>query len=377
MSIKNFMKEHCPESLLPLLRTPYRIAAYPYRKIKRNMKIRMISERAMKYLPYYQDELSREILNDRIEYMKSGDKSIFLRRAEKSEMQLYHIYDVKEGHDMHEDKYSGFVVIYDTDSMELEYTKKLLKMCKYSPKYRFSQLNDFMKNCDVSDSELIVMNLRHKNMKRLKEYLSEKKIRNDTVTYIVAVRKDLHYLDIFPPVENETVIDAGGFNGATALRFIKWGGEKIRRVYTFEFDPVNIARCEKNLRGHEDIVKLVKKGTWDKDEVMYTNPNGSGGSSVYSEGSIEIGLTSIDNVVKDDVVTFIELDVEGAELRTLKGAKNTIIKNHPRLAISAYHKPEDIYELPEYILSLVPEYKFYMRHYSSREWETVLYGFVN
>ncbi|MBQ3397241.1 MAG: FkbM family methyltransferase [Synergistaceae bacterium] len=366
MGIKTFIKKYCPQSLLPLLKTPYH-----------RMKIRIIEERAKKYLPYYQDELSREILNDRIEYLKSGDKSIFLKRAEKSGMHFYHIYDVKEGHDMYEDKYSGFIVIYDQDSMELEYTKKLLKMCKYLPKYRFYRLDDFMKNCDVSDSELIVMNLRHEDMKRLEEYLSERKICNDTVTYIVAVRKDLQYLEMFSPAENETIIDAGCFNGATALRFIKWGGEKVRRVYTFEFDPVNIARCEKNLRGHEDIVKLVKKGTWDKDEVMYTNPNGSGGSSVYSEGSIEINLTSIDNVVKDDAVTFIELDVEGAELRTLKGARNTIIKHHPRLAISAYHKPEDIYELPEYILSLVPEYKFYMRHYSSREWETVLYASVN
>ncbi len=68
------------------------------------------------------------------------------------------------------------------------------------------------------------------------------------------------------------------------------------------------------------------------------------------------------------------MDVEGAELKSLIGAKNTIIKNKPRLAICVYHKPEDICEIPEYILSLVPEYKFYLRHYSSINWETVLYA---
>ena len=69
------------------------------------------------------------------------------------------------------------------------------------------------------------------------------------------------------------------------------------------------------------------------------------------------------------------MDVEGAELKSLMGARNTIVKNHPRLAICAYHKLEDLYEIPEYILSLVPEYKFYLRHYASNAYELVLYAY--
>ena len=91
----------------------------------------------------------------------------------------------------------------------------------------------------------------------------------------------------------------------------------------------------------------------------------------------EVYLTAIDNVVGDERVTFIKMDVEGAELKSLMGARNTIIKNHPRLAICAYHKPEDLYELPGYILSIVPEYKFLLRHYSSNNWETVLYAYCD
>ena len=88
-------------------------------------------------------------------------------------------------------------------------------------------------------------------------------------------------------------------------------------------------------------------------------------------------LTAIDNVVKDERVTFIKMDIEGAELKSLMGARNTIIKNHPRLAICAYHKPEDLYELPGYILSLVPEYKFLLRHYCTSQYETVLYAYCD
>lgn len=59
------------------------------------------------------------------------------------------------------------------------------------------------------------------------------------------------------------------------------------------------------------------------------------------------------------------MDIEGSELKALEGAKNTIQRNNPKLAISIYHKYEDIIELPLKILELEPEYKFYLRHYST------------
>ncbi len=79
-------------------------------------------------------------------------------------------------------------------------------------------------------------------------------------------------------------------------------------------------------------------------------------------------------MVKKNRVTFIKLDVEGAELEALKGARDTIIREHPKLAICVYHKKEDIWEIPEYILSLSKEYRLYIRHYHWNPSETVLYA---
>lgn len=45
-----------------------------------------------------------------------------------------------------------------------------------------------------------------------------------------------------------------------------------------------------------------------------------------------------------------------------------------KLAICVYHRPEDIFEIPEYIKTLNPNYKFYFRHYTLAEWDTVLYA---
>lgn len=69
------------------------------------------------------------------------------------------------------------------------------------------------------------------------------------------------------------------------------------------------------------------------------------------------------------------MDVEGGELQSLIGARNTIRENKPRLAISVYHHPEDVVEIAEYILELNPEYKLLLRQYNSNFWETILYAF--
>ena len=70
----------------------------------------------------------------------------------------------------------------------------------------------------------------------------------------------------------------------------------------------------------------------------------------------------------------IKMDIEGAETEALKGAKMIIKRDKPVLAISIYHKPEDIIELPELISDIHEGYKFYLRHYSLSWYDTVLYA---
>ena len=67
------------------------------------------------------------------------------------------------------------------------------------------------------------------------------------------------------------------------------------------------------------------------------------------------------------------MDVEGAEMGVLQGMRRTILRYKPKLAVCIYHKHEDIFEISSFLLDLVPEYKFYLRHYNSNEPETVLF----
>lgn len=91
-------------------------------------------------------------------------------------------------------------------------------------------------------------------------------------------------------------------------------------------------------------------------------------------GGVQVRANSIDNLLGDECVTYIKLDVEGSELRTLRGAINTIKHWRPKLASSIYHKPEDIIELPAFVEDLDMNYKYYIRQYQTRILETTLYA---
>lgn len=88
-----------------------------------------------------------------------------------------------------------------------------------------------------------------------------------------------------------------------------------------------------------------------------------------------VEVVALDDVLFDKEITFIKMDIEGAEYAALKGASRIIGSQKPKLAICIYHKPQDIWELPELILQLNSEYRFYIRHYSYKDNETVLYAF--
>ena len=154
--------------------------------------------------------------------------------------------------------------------------------------------------------------------------------------------------------------------------------KNLKKVYAFEPDPYNYELCEKvkNENGL-DQVELINKGTWKKTGKLSFSASKDGASHITMEGEMSIEVVAIDDVVDESQkVTLIKMDVEGAELESLQGASACIQRDKPKLAICIYHKSEDMYVIPKYIKSLVPEYKFYIRHHSNIGAETVLYAKV-
>lgn len=70
------------------------------------------------------------------------------------------------------------------------------------------------------------------------------------------------------------------------------------------------------------------------------------------------------------------MDIEGAELDALHGAQKVIARDKPLLAISMYHRTGDMLAIMDYLHHLIPEYHFWLRHYSIGIADTVLYASV-
>lgn len=184
--------------------------------------------------------------------------------------------------------------------------------------------------------------------------------------------------DILEPSDNEIFIDAGAYNGATSVEFAKWADNKYNKIYLMEPDPLmqRVAKEYITISGLHGA-QIVGKGAYSKSTKLQFECNANSGSSnINEQGKNCIETISIDEMLDGKPATYIKMDIEGAELDALEGAKDTITRYKPKLAISIYHRDDDLWEIPYYILEKYPWYKFYIRHYEPTINETVLYGVV-
>ena len=150
---------------------------------------------------------------------------------------------------------------------------------------------------------------------------------------------------------------------------------KERKIFAFEPDAKNYSKLLENTAGLDLVA--VPVGVWSAQTTLYFSPGKDAASGVQEEGTIEIKTDTIDHVVGDHKIAFIKMDVEGSELEALKGAAHVIQRDMPVLAISAYHKQEDLITLPQFIAGCKNEnfkYDIFLRHHGCTVPELVLYG---
>ena len=165
----------------------------------------------------------------------------------------------------------------------------------------------------------------------------------------------------------DIVVDAGAHVGVFTRWALKQGAE---RVIAIEPNPDNIICLERNFA--EEItagkVTLVKAGIWDEVDNLelrihdhITSRSTLMGMSGISH-AVTVPVRPLDAVLSElgvDRVDFIKMDIEGVERRALEGARQTIERSRPRMALCTYHEKDDPVTVPETVLSVHADYRIH------------------
>jgi FkbM family methyltransferase len=207
------------------------------------------------------------------------------------------------------------------------------------------------------------------------------KISGDFARYR-AVKRGTQYFDddVFALSEHEVLVDVGAYRGDTVLEFAKRTRGTHDGMIALEPDKATLAVLQDTLAKNDIVnVEIHNMGAWRKHAFLQFSDGREGSSrvseaddAVVSAASIEVD--TIDHVLHGRRASYIVMDIEGAEHNAVLGARETIERWKPRLAVCVYHRREDLFDVLLLLKSFVPGYQFFLRHYTSDQTDTVLYA---
>jgi FkbM family methyltransferase len=163
----------------------------------------------------------------------------------------------------------------------------------------------------------------------------------------------------------DIVLDAGANVGVFTRKALQAGASKIIAI---EPGPENVECLRRNFAAEiaDGRVVVYPKGVWDKEDILKlsVDPADSARDSflrpIENAQFIDVPLTTIDKLVEElrlPRVDFIKMDIEGAEQKAVVGAKNTLTKYRPRMALCIYHVTNDAVMVPKLVHNAVPDYQ--------------------
>lgn len=171
-------------------------------------------------------------------------------------------------------------------------------------------------------------------------------------------------------------IDCGGYIGDTINSLVEIYKNKVDLVAVFEPDINNYKTMTSTVH------RLVKESYCYpcavSDESGFCGFSAACGSGTIMKNSENKVISiSLDEALQGFHPSFIKMDIEGAELKALAGAKNIIKEDVPDLAICVYHNVNHLWDIILLLNSWQLGYEFYLRSYNAYTMETVLYATKN
>ncbi len=179
--------------------------------------------------------------------------------------------------------------------------------------------------------------------------------------------------NILKLTEQEDMLDLGAYRGDTVEEIIRlFGG--VSSATCFEPDPKTFQKLLEYSKKKENVTPLPF-AAWCEEREFNFSGGGGRQSAIYENGKQLVKAVAVDRILKETQrVTYVKMDVEGAEKEALMGMKRLLKSQKPKLSIAAYHRTEDLCTLIPLIKSLNPEYKIHLRHHPYIPcWDTNLY----
>ena len=201
----------------------------------------------------------------------------------------------------------------------------------------------------------------------------------DPIALVPVLEEGPYYRGLYHPTrlfdlgENEVYVDAGSYDGDSIRRFIERVAGHYERILAFEPDPKTFATLKENF-ANEARVQAFNAGLHRHKGVLKFRNDSSRGAIFTDEGDSSIEVVSLDEVLAGSPASYIKMNIEGAEIDALYGARWTIERWSPKLAISVYHRPSDLWRIPRLVKEFSPEYDLYLRQHDGGVIETVLYA---
>ncbi len=166
-------------------------------------------------------------------------------------------------------------------------------------------------------------------------------------------------------------VDCGAYNGDTLAEISK--EVDILEAWLFEPDAQNFSDLVGKIKKMQINASCIPCGVSDKYEILTFNGGGEGGA-ISEMGSQRIFTVALDEILPVRKIDFLKLDIEGAEVSALKGSKQLIERSRPVIALSLYHLPKDLWELPALLDGFCKDYRYFIRQHCFNTFDSVLYA---
>ena len=274
---------------------------------------------------------------------------------------------------------NGFTHIYSMRSLAKNFISDSFFDKKQTgfEEYDFNELNHVFTTPEISRIVTLYGLLNDEKSRCVFKAALKFKLTED-YTYLLEVKDDVkkqYFDEVVKFSDEEVFVDCGGYTGDTIEAFLKAVDNKFKHIYSFEPDERNFKILTKYVEGLEqkDKIKAIKAGVYYKSSVFYLQGEEMAIACTNEATDRKVEVCAIDDVVKF-APTYIKMDIETFETYALLGAMESIVKYKPKLAISIYHKFDDLWNIPLLLKQWVSEYDLYIRHYECYQAETVVYA---